>query len=295
MSANLASLYAQQFATNVKLLLQQKGSRLRGKVMEGPAYGEQMSPVDQVGAVEMQEVTTRFAPMGRVDAAVDRRWIVPVSAELPQLVDSFDKLKLLSDPKSVYVANAVAAAGRKIDRVLIAQMNGTNNTGKTGSTSTSFLAGNQVAVNFESAGNVGLTVAKLREVRRLFMSHDIDLDSEELYCAINAKAHDNLLKETQVINSQYNDTRVLVDGKISRFLGFNFVHTELLSNNTTPYRQVLCWVKSGVHLGIWEDIVTSVSKRNDLSSEPWQAYCKLTIGATRTEEKKVARILCNES
>jgi hypothetical protein len=296
MSVNLASLYAQQYATNIKLLLQQKGSRLRGKVMEGSAVGEQMSPVDQVGAIEMQPVTTRFAPMGRVDATVDRRWVLPSSFDLPQLIDTFDKLKMIVDPKSSYVENAVAAAGRQYDNALITAMNGTNQTGKTGSTGTVFLAGNQIAVNFGSATNTGLTVAKLREARRLFMSHNLDMDSEQLWLCVNAKAHDSLLAEVQVISSDFNgNAPVLQEGKITRFLGFNFVHTELLTNNVTPYRQILVWAKSGVHLGIWDDIKTDVRQRADLAGLPWQCYVYMTCGASRLEEKKVVRILANEA
>lgn len=295
MSVNLANLYAQQFATNIALLLQQKGSRLRGKVMEGTHSGEQASPVDQVGAVEMQAVTTRFAPMGRVDAAVDRRWVLPFSFDLPQLIDSFDRLKMIVDPKSAYVENAVAAAGRQYDRQIISNMNGTNLTGKTASTSTVFLSTNQIAVNFGSSSNNGLTVAKLREARRLFMSQDLDMENETFYCAINATAHDSLLREAQVVSRDYNDVLVLKEGKVQRFLGFEFIHTELVTNNATPYRMIPCWAKSGVHLGVWDEIKTDVTQRKDLAGLPWQVYVYMTCGATRTEEKKVVRILCNES
>ena len=74
------------------------------------------------------------------------------------------------------------------------------------------------------------------------------------------------------------------------FLGINFVHTELLTTGTDDQAgtstQSPLWMKSGVYLGIWEDIYTSISQRHDLQSEPYQSYNKCTIGGTRLEEKK---------
>ena len=52
------------------------------------------------------------------------------------------------------------------------------------------------------------------------------------------------------------------------------------------------YVKSGMHFGMWNDIKTDISQRNDLQNIPWQVYVTLTGGATRIEEKKVVQIIC---
>jgi len=300
MSQNLVSLYGQQYASAVNLLLQQKGSKLRGLVSAGSYVGSQASPVDQVGAIEMQPVAGRFGPMGRVDAAVDRRWVFPSDFDLPQLVDKFDKLRLFSDPQSVYVTNAVYAAGRKIDDLIIGAAFGTAKTGTNGGTSTSFLSGNVVGVNTGGSASK-LNVAKLREAKRLLMANEVDFDAEEPTVVVTSIDHDALLNEVQVISSDFNggDRPVLKDGKVSRFLGMNIVQCErpaLLATATDDQsgssRQVPVFVKSGMHLGIWNDISTSISQRNDLQGEPWQAYVYMTAGATRIEEKKVVKIWC---
>lgn len=292
MSANLPSLFVQQFATNIQLLVQQKGSRLRNSVMTGSHIGKQASPVDQIGKIEMNQVTGRFGPMGRVDAPVDRRWVFPTDFDLPQLIDSFDKLKMLIDPTSSYVQNAVYAAGRQMDRLVIAAINGTNKTGETASTSTSFLAGNQVAVNFGASASAGLTVAKIREGKRLLMANDVDMDAEEFYMVVKAKQHDNLLAEAQVISSDFNGGQpVLKEGKITRFLGVNIIHSELVAaSGTSDLIPMYC--KSGVYLGLWEDMKTDIAQRKDLQGLPWQAYVEMSAGATRLEEKKVVQIAC---
>lgn len=296
MSINLPSHYVSQFATNIQLLLQQKESALRAKVMSGSHYGKQASPVDQIGAVAMQPVTGRFQPMGRVDASVDRRWVFPSDFDLPQMIDSFDKLRLLTDPQSHYVTNAVQAANRQMDDLIIAAFSGSAKTGETGGTTTSFTAGNIVAVGFGASTNVGLTVAKLREGKKILMRNQVDLASDEIICVVNAETHDNLLAESQIISLDYNDKPVLVDGIIRRFLGINFVYCErLLSASGTDDTIVPLYAKSGMYLGTWNDMATKVSQRDDLQGLPWQAYVYMTAGATRLEEKKCVQLLCEQA
>ena len=294
MSVNLANLYAQQYAMNCELLLQQKDSRLRSYVTQGSYIGEQAAVVDQLGEIAMQDVVGKFGAMGRVDNTTDRRWVLPSSFDLPQLIDSIDSLKLLSDPSSKYVMAAVSAAKRKMDDVILDACFGTSKTGKTGSTSTTFPSGQQVAVDHGASGNTNLTVAKLREARKLLRAAEVDLDMDPVTVVITASQEDSLLSEAQIISLDYNDRPVLKDGKIMSFLGMNFVHCERVDADANAYRRVPVFAKSGLHMGIWNDIKTDVSQRKDLQNLPWQAYVYMTIGATRTEEEKVVEIKCAE-
>lgn len=292
MSVNLPTHYVQQYSTNINLLLQQKGSKLRGAVTTGSHVGKQASPVDQIGKIEMQSVNSRFAPMGRVDAPTDRRWVYPSDFDLPQLIDSFDKLRLITDPASAYVNNAVMAAGRQFDRLICSAFTGTAKTGESGGTSTSFDSGNEVDVAVGGT-NSKLNVAKIKAVKEIMMANHIDFDMEEAYIGITAADHASLLNEIQVISGDFNGgAPVLRDGKIDSFLGFRFIHCELIETALAGSNEVTLpvWVKSGMYLGMWNDIQNSVSKRNDLQGEPWQLYTIMTSGATRLEEDKVYAI-----
>lgn len=294
MSQNIPAFYAKQFASNVQILLQQKGSRLRKAVTEAPYVGDSAQVVDQIGQVDMQPVVSRFQPMGRVDAAMDSRWVNPLDFDLPQLIDSYDKLRLLTDPSSKYVENAVNAAGRKYDALILAAALGTAKTGVSGATSTVLPTGQKIGVGFGAASDVGMTVAKMREAKRLLMAADVDLESDELFMPVTATQHDNLLAEAQVISLDFNEKPVMMEGKITRFLGINLIHTELAGANLSSGDVLIpVWAKSGMHLGIWNDIKTSISTRHDLQGEPWQAYVYMTAGSTRLEEEKVVQIACN--
>jgi hypothetical protein len=297
MADNIASVYAVQYGTNISLLLQQKGSKLRGAVQTGSYMGKASEVVTQYGATSARAVSTRYQPIVPVNTPNNRRWVFPEDYDWADLIDNFDKLRLLADPQSAYSQNGLYAMGRAIDDVIISGIFGANKTGEAGGTTTNFdTANQQVAVTYAAAGNVGLTVDKLREARRILMENEVDLDAEPAYCAISAEQHDDLLGQLQVTNADFNtDAPVLQDGKVTRFLGINFIHTERLPvSSGTTHRRCPVWVPSGVHLGTWNDIMSNVTQRRDLSSHPYQIYLMGTFGATRTEEKKVVDILCAE-
>ena len=168
--AGLIPLYTTQFSTNLELLLQQKGSKLRGRVREGAHVGKMASPVNQIGALALKAPAGRFAPLPSQQAAYDRRWVFPQEGELPQLVDTFDELQTIVDPKSALVETAVNAVGRAWDDALILQATGTANLGVDASalTTEAFSTANfQISATFGSGSASGLTVAKVIETKRI--------------------------------------------------------------------------------------------------------------------------------
>lgn len=291
----IPAFYVHQYSANIQLKLQQRGSRLRNAVMSGMHTGDQSSPVDQFGAVAANKVTTRFGKMKQVSAPTDRRWVLPQDYDLPQLVDTFDKLRLIISPESAMATNAVNALGRAMDNEIISGLLNANQTGIQGATPTSLPSGQVVVVAQGSAAASNLTVAKLIEGKRILMKNEVDFQQDEVYCAINSANHASLLKEIQIVSSDFNgDGAVLKEGLIQRFLGINFIHTELLTTGTDDAAgtstAVPLWAKSGAYLGIWNDLETEISRRNDLEGVPYQVYVKGTFGGTRLEENKVVKI-----
>jgi len=300
MSVNIPTWYVQQYNQNIQQLVQQKVSRLRAAVMTGTHVGQSASPVDQVGVIEMQDVTSRFEPMPRVDAPTDRRWVAPIDADLPQLIDTFDKLKLLTDPQSPYVQNAVSAANRKFDDRILSAFFASAMTGVTGATSTGFDTTNQVVGVSTGGTTSNLNVAKLEAGRKILLANECSLEDDPMFVAITAVEHQSLLNEIQVISLDFNEKPVYnAAGLIEKWRGFNFIHSERSALTTTATddaagqsKQIPLWVKSGMYLGIWNEIETDVSRRNDVRGRPYQAYTIMSANATRLEEKKVVKIWC---
>ena len=309
MSTQLAvNQFKIDFSDEVDLLLQEMGSKLRGYVrMQSHKGSKQASPVNQVGAIRGSTPAGRFAPLNRIDASTDRRWVFPTDRELAQALDNFDALRYDADYIGPYAENAAMDIGRWMDDLIISAALGNARTGELGAGTEAFDTTNfRVAANFGTGGSdEGLTVDKLIEVRKIFREAHVNLDAEEPTLVIGPEQEADLLRQLEVTSSDFNGMKpTLVDGRVTRFLGMNIVVIERqqetdpegggLAVVNTDQRRCFAFVKSGIHLGMWKDISTRVDERKDLSGIPYQVYTCATAGATRLEQGRVVEILCDE-
>ena len=201
------------YKTTVEHLLQQRGSKLRGAVMEDSYHGKSGAAVNQVGAVTAQLRTSRHADTPLIETPHDKRWVFPLDYEWADLIDDVDKLKIIADPTSPYAINGAMAIGRAMDDEIIAKATATALTGEDGTTSTTFPAGQTAAT---TAG--GLTVAKLREAMQLLIAAEVDVDNEPLFCAIGAQQrHDLAVTDLQRDPPQNQDDVVVDDLQVGDF------------------------------------------------------------------------------
>lgn len=298
MSVNVPNHFVEQYTTNVEHLLQIEGGKFRPYVSEGSYRGESAVAVDQYGSVDMQAVLGRFQPMGRVDMAFDRRWLHPEDYELPQMIDHFDKLRLITDPQSAYTQAAIKGVMRKMDTVIADAFFADAKTGKSGGTTTAFDTTNhRVDAAVGAGADTGLNMDKILAAIEILEDNNVDVEMEQPILAITPKQHGDLLRQTQVINTDYftkSGAPVLVDGRVKEIAGVKILVSKLVPSNAS-YRLLPMWVPSGMHLGVWEDVKTSLSIRNDMSGEPYQLYSKMSVGATRLEEGRVIQIECTEA
>jgi hypothetical protein len=309
MSENLFQLYTQQFTALLQMRLQQTVSKLRGLVMEGQHVGKAASPVNYMGPISAKPAAGVFAPLNRSDATFSRRWVFPQNYEIQQLIDQFTKLETIVDPTSEYARNAAAAVARQWDDILIAAALGTSQTGTdTGGLVAETFAqaatnaglgtnGNLITVNFgASSTSVGATVEKLIEARRILRHLHVDLEAESCCWVAASQQEADMLKLTQIVSSEFNGGRpVLEEGRVVRFMGTDIRYSERLStstDNSTTARNTLFFPKSGMYLGIWQDMTNDVDIRKDLSSLPYQLYTKFMAGATRLEPGRMLQINC---
>ena len=290
MSYEIETASVQQYANNVGLLLQQRGSKLRECCTLGSYTGKAAKAVEQIGAVAARKRTSRHSDTPLISTPHDARWVHPIDYDWADLIDNEDKLRMIIDPTSPYAINGAYAIGRALDDDIITAALGASLTGENGSTSTAFDTTNQQIAN----GSAGLTVAKLREARKILLSNEVDVEMDPLFIAVTAKQLDDLLGTTEVTSSDYNTVKALVQGQLDTFLGFKFVQTERLGVDGSSHRRVIAWARSGMHVGMWNDISARISERDD-KNYATQVYVNGTFGATRTEEGKVVEILCVES
>lgn len=285
----------QQYRANVELLLQQKESRLRNAVTVGSYVGKAASVVEQFGEATAVKRTSRHSDTPLLSLSQDKRWVFPSDYEWASLIDNQDRLRAIIELTSPYAMAGAAAMNRVMDDVILAAIFGTNYTGENGTTSETFgtVGSGTYDVGVNTGGTASsLNVAKLQGAIRILMTANKGELMEPVYGAISSYEHDALLKEVQVHNKDYGGTAVLVDGKVKRFMGIDFIITERLTI-TSGNRLIPIWLKSGMHLGMWDGVTAKISERND-KGHATQVYLAMTLGATRTQLGKQVRVSCDD-
>jgi len=285
MSTQVTTAFVQQYSANVQMLSQQMGSRLRDAVRVENVVGKNAF-FDQVGAATAQLRTTRHADTPQIDTPHARRRVSLADYEYADLIDDQDKVRMLIDPTSAYAMAAAAAMGRAMDDVIISAATGTAYTGETGSTATALPAGQQIA-----AGGADMTVAKLREAKKILDLSDVD-PSIPRYIAVGPNQIESLLGDTNVTSSDFNTVKALVQGEVNQFMGFNFIMTNRLAISGST-RSCFAWAEDGIAIGVGKDVNARIDERADKGYATQVYYC-MSIGATRMEENKVVQIDCDE-
>jgi hypothetical protein len=290
MSQQIPTAMVKQYHDSVEMLVQQEGSRLRGTVRNESQSSEEQF-WEQIGPTAALTIANRHGDSPQVDTPHDRRRVTQEFFDWGDFVDKIDKVRILIDPTGAYSKNAAYALGRRCDEIILAAMFGSAGTGKDGTTVVNFPAGNIVALNF-GGSNVGLTVAKLVEGRRLMKRANVDLRMEELHIAVASSQEADLLNTTEVTSADYNSVKALVRGDVDSFLGITFEPTELVPLlPASTNRAVPLYCKSGLLFAQNPDITTNIVQRWDKRGSIY-VYAMMGAGAVRMQEPKIIQINC---
>lgn len=285
--------HVKMYTANVQAALVKKGGLITPLVSRSSYTGEKVQVVNFIGPVEFIERDTPYSDTKLTELEHTQRWIAGKEYDCAVLIDRLDTLKMIYDPTSPYVERMREAAARRMDAIIVSKFFADAKTGKDGSTNTPYNSANTV-VN----ASTGLTVAKLRSLRKLIKKNHIDLRGMKPYMLVTAEEIDDLLGEVAVASSDYNAIKPLVDGEVSSFMGFIFIPYEdygsidgmsipsYIDGGSNFIRQCPVWVPDGMHYGSWQDIIVTINNRPDKNNIK-QIHATFTGGATRLDEKKV--------
>ena len=291
MSIQITTSFVEQYSSNVSMLSQQMGSKLRGSVDVENINGKNAF-FDQVGVTAAQLRTSRHGDTPQIDTPHSRRRLSLADYEWADLVDDVDKVRMLVDPTSSYAKAAAAAMNRAMDDVIITAFNASASTGVAGGSSTALPSSQKTATSDQSDG---LTIAKLLAAKKILDNNDVD-PSLKRYIVCGPQQISDLLGTTQVTSSDFATVKALAVGSVNSFLGFDFIMSTRLNKdatNTTD-RLVFAYTEDAIKLGIGKDISAKISERADKSYSTQVYYC-MSLGAVRMEEKKVVQIPCHEA
>lgn len=284
--------FVKQFSDTITLLVRQFDSRLSGSVQVDSNFKSEKKLYDRIGTFSLTQLSTRWQDTPLAVPDHTRRAIVPSYFAGATLEDPMDALQMLIDPKSAYMQSFQAAANQKKDDIIITAMGGAALTGKEGTSSTNFAAGQQVAVTYGSGGsNSGLTKAKVLRAKQKLDANEVD--KEDRFAVTSSKQIEDLLNTTEVASSDYNVVKALVQGEIETWVGFKFRHSErLLTSNSN--RLCYFWQKKAIMFALAKDSQGRVDTRVDKNMAQ-QVYISVCMGAVRMEEERIVEVACAES
>ena len=277
---------SKQFSDTITLLAQQLNTRLRGAVMVDTNWVGEEKYYDQYASDSLVEINSRLAQTPIQSADHKRRRVTPRYFVGNTVEDPNEALGMIIDPKSTYMQAKQAAIGRKIDEIIIEGLDGTAYTGKAGSTSVTLNTAQQITNRAE-----GMSLTKLLAAKEALDAEEVDKEDRYLVMASDQIA--DLLNISEVKSFDYNTQRVLAEGDIKSFLGFNIIHSEQLDTDNESARKCFAWQKKGMQLAIQREAEGRVTERADLNYA-WQVWVKIAFGVTRLEEERVFLIPCVE-
>jgi hypothetical protein len=295
--------------------LQQRGSRMRGLVRNIQGEGDTVF-YDRLGTMGSYIRTSRNEPKQILDQTFERRFITPTTIESNTDIDIMDLIRYASSPQGDLLTAMRAELGRKMDDLIISAMVGNANrqvNNVAGSvafdTTNQQISDSYIGYTNLSAGTHMLHEGMIIKAKQILQDAEIDMDQEQLYCVGNAKQFGNLASRITQTNIAYRtdmgDLDVPgLDKSIDGMFGVRFIHSTRIptvatgvgqntSGNTDD--QVLFFVGSCCKLATWQDLNVNVHKRYDLAGNPDEMTCNFSMGAGRTEEKKIVSILCSQS
>ena len=294
---------AQQDSQVILPLARQERSMLYNTVYNKTGIVGKSFFQDQIGSWSMTEKTTPNGATPQNDPNLSRTRIDMKTYQDARIFDRSLMLQELADPMSAASYGIQSSVGVKIDEIIYAALGGTANRGETGATAVTFPTAQTIAADYDGAttttesgstkSKTGLTVAKIRHAGKILDASGVPL-SERWFVA-SATAKEQLLGNTQVTSSDYNNVKALVSGDLGSFYGFKFVFLpDGIVTKTENIASYYAYHKTGVCFGMLEELFVRMEERADKSYSK-QIYYEISGGAGRLEEKKVVKVLGDET
>jgi len=301
MDSTIEVAFTKKYSPQLYMLCQQRTSRFASKVRKETVSGATEAYYDRLGTVDPEEITTRHPATPINEIPNSRRRVSLTSMHVNTPLDHLDKLQMMVDPQNAYGMVQAYGLGRQMDDRIIAAALGNASAGVDGTTTVAFkddsisINGGGTATTLGTLASVGtvvdITLEKVLLMMQIFNQEECDPDIPK-HWAINPKTQADLLALTQVGSSDYATVKVLAEGKISTWHGFNWFISNRITKDavtSTAYRD-FAWAQDGIIFGQWEDIFNRVDERADVSYMI-QVYSRMTNGAVRLDGAKVHECL----
>lgn len=291
-SNTITTAFRTQFDNSYRLALQQMTSMFSGTVVNRGMIDGSNFTVNNTGLVEAREVSGRYQDKTAQNPDHSTRLVYMQDYDIgPIPIDAFDLPKLSADPTSKYVQMLLAASMRRTDKTIYrALLDGAMTRSAEGGpvTLSTIPAGQQIA-----AGGTGLTKAKVIQAKSLFRKNKADPKYNpgvKLYIAYNGDAVRQILSDTTLTSADYLAARMLENGEITNWCGFEWIPYEDLDVPAASTARTVAWQSTAVEFGTGINTKTDISENKNKRGHPTECYSWFSQGAVRQDELKVVQI-----
>lgn len=287
------------YTNNVMLALQQKPGRILSSMTELPRVeGKDLQAVELLASteadVDQPETSATQLKVGQHLGI----WVKPRRITWGMGVSRGQIIRNLTDYKSPYRENGTIAVRRRMQKLAIEAILSARRVASTDDgvpTAVDFDTTNQqVAVN-HGGSNVGLTVPKIVKALELLGLAETETEDEKLTMLVTPKQMTDLYGQLQFTSKDYRD-RSVYDQKtatVQEFIGIQIIQVTGLPQSG-GHRRCPLYAMSGMHKGMAGSMVVRVGENPERQYQE-QIFLECYFAATRSEDGKVADILCAEA
>ncbi len=300
----------QAYSDNVQLQVQLKTNKYEGCFTPiQNLQGREMQAVELVGASEAQVDFPTNVPQERISPKHEGVYVYPRRLTWPRTIPANYKIEALRDYQSPYTQEGAAAIARGRAKIINTGILGprymrNDNSGAINTVAYDWT--NRIVANNYQFGGGGassnMTPQKFIKGMEMLGIANVDVENEDVFCAMTWKQNTALYQAIQLTNTQYTGTgKVQLEEKVVKsFMGVKILMFGTTGNDplgldpTNTYRACPMWVKSGVHFGDAEALQVNIERNPGLQYQI-DIFMENWIGVTRSEDEKVVAILCDET
>jgi len=295
MGSQIDVAYVDNFSENIHMLAQQKESKLMPTVRNDVSTGNGgQFYFDRLGLVEANEVIGRHVDTILNDPPHSRRVIIPRDFSIASMLDDADVIRIISQGAfdSKYEMAQLNGLHRKQDDLIIVAGLGDSIAidEDRGQTVVPLPSSQKVL-----AGGTKLTKAKILSAKLILDNNDVGEELKRL-AVVSPSGINDLLEDSEVVSSDFNTVKALVNGEIDTWLGFKWIKTTrlplLVPGGTV--RRTMFYTEGAIGVALPQAINTSVDKRPDKNNGE-QILSKFSQDATRIEEELFVEVQYDEA
>lgn len=297
MSDLFGSLVAQRdkYADDFYQLAQQDKSILSNTV-DAVSIDAKRCVYDRIGTVNFNNIVSQYQDTQYQEVEYSRRVLESVDKSYATMIDSRDTSRAQLSPQSDILQNTIAAFNRERDKSIYdCSIGNATSLDSNNTTAQVPLPAGQVV----AASGANMTVDKIIDAIEIFGANDVDIISEGGVLVLSSKQYQSLAKQDKFINGDFTrltDGESLKAGIFGRFMGIPLVRiSNDLMKKTGDIRSCVMYTKKAIKYGelagFNEVSIDKIpTKHNNI-----QILHKISLGATRMDEKRVVEIKCDEN